>query len=344
MADIDGDEPSDTMERRVSGGRVKLWVLLQANRWLVAGVVLAGFFAAMVVLGTLDPQPLRAAVEQKDPIETVFQALLTAIITGVTLVVTIAQLVLSQELGAVGDQQERMEEAMSFREDVEQHLDAPVSPPDPASFLQALVDASARRADDIDAAANDETDEAVRDRCREFAAEVDQNAREVSDRLGDAQFGTYEVLAAALDYNYSWKIYEARRLAAGEVGPISDETRDAIEAFVDVQELFGPAREHVKTLYFQWELIDLSRAVLYAAVPALVVTTGMILFVDDPATVTGTTLGVDDLLWVTSAAAAVALAPFTLLLSYILRIATVTKRTLAIGPLVLRTVDAQDRS
>jgi hypothetical protein len=78
---------------------------------------------------------------------------------------------------------------------------------------------------------------------------------------------------------------------------------------------------------------------MYTALPALVVATGMILYVDDPNTVTGTTLGVDNVVWLVSAAVAVALVPFVLLLSYLLRIATVAKRTLAIGPFVLQEIE-----
>ena len=68
----------------------------------------------------------------------------------------------------------------------------------------------------------------------------------------------------------------------------------------------------------------------------------MILFVSDIETVTGVTLGVDNLLWLVSGAVSLALVPFMLLLSYILRIATVAKRTLAIGPFILRESDRSD--
>jgi hypothetical protein len=70
----------------------------------------------------------------------------------------------------------------------------------------------------------------------------------------------------------------------------------------------------------------------------LVVAGGMILYVD-ASTFTGTTAGVTDLVWVVSAAATVSLLPFAVLIAYILRIATVTQRTLAIGPFVLRETD-----
>ena len=337
MADGADDTPSDRMGRRIPGGRARAWVLMNASRWLVTAVLLGVLFVLLVVLGAVDPAPLRQAVGSKDPVETLFQGLLTAIITGVTLVVTINQLVLSQELGAVGDQRERMEGAMQFRRDVEDLLDEPVSPPDPASFLRALVEETRERADALDDAVGD--DAACREAVASYVEDLDRNASQVSDELADAQFGTFEVLYAALDFNYSWKIHQARRLQAGEEGEPGEAASAALGDLIEALELFGPAREHFKTLYFQWELIDLSRAVLYAAVPALVVAIAAILYADNPGSVTGTTLGVDHLVWLVAGATTVALAPFALLGAYVLRIATVAKRTLAIGPFVLRETD-----
>ena len=55
-------------------------------------------------------------------------------------------------------------------------------------------------------------------------------------------------------------------------------------------------------------------------------------------------LGLDVGVLLVAAAAAIAVAPFAVLLAYILRIATITRRTLAIGPFILRESerDAQD--
>ena len=180
-------------------------------------------------------------------------------------------------------------------------------------------------------------DDRLRERVDGLVDSIEGNADAVTGRLADAQFGTFGVLAAALDYNYSWKVYEARRIR--NTHDLSEEADRALDRLTEALTFFGPAREHFKTLYFQWEIVNLSRAILYAAVPALLVSVGMILFVDDPGTVTGTTLGVGNLLWVVSGAVALALVPFMLLLSYVLRIATVAKRTLAIGPFVLRESD-----
>jgi hypothetical protein len=316
--------------------RLKGWLLLDANRLAVTVAVSAGLFVTLLVVGAIDPVPLRVAAGRKDPIETLFQALVTAIITGVTLVVTINQLVLSQELGAVGDQRERMDGAMAFRDEVEATLDVPVSPPSPAGFLRVLVEGARDGADAVDGAAADAGDPA-RSALSTYAADLRERADRVDRRLADAEFGTFAVLSAALAFDYSRWLHGARRLRAVYAADLPAAADDALADVVAVLELFGPAREHVKTLYFQWELIDLSRTVLYAAVPALAVTASMILYVDTPATVTGTFLGVDALVWVVAGAATVAVTPFVLLAAYVLRIATVAKRTLAIGPFALGT-------
>jgi hypothetical protein len=334
------DGPEDTVEARVPGSAAKVWLLLDADRRVVAGALLCGIFGVVVVLGAVDPTPLGATIKAKDPIETLFQALLTALITGVTLVLTINQLVLSQELGAVGDQRERMDDAMEFRRDVESVLDTPVGPPDPAGFLRAVVESARSRADALGGTV---VSTPMTDPEREVTVFVDNltcNAEAVSEELSRAQFGTFDVVGAALDFEYSWKIYRARRLKAEYGDELGAETCRALDDVVELLEIFGSTREHVKTLYFQWELIDLSRAVSYAAVPALAVTVCMILYVSAPGTVPGSTLGVENLVWLVATTATGSFLPFALLLSYILRIATVAKRTLAIGPFVLRETDA----
>ncbi|MFB6184577.1 MAG: hypothetical protein ABEI96_08490 [Haloarculaceae archaeon] len=343
MSDDGSDaEMADTMAERGGANRVKLWILLEANRWAVAAVVVVVTFAILVALGSLDPNPLVATMANSDPVETLFQALTTAIVTGVTLVVSINSLVLSQELGALGDQRDRMEGAMAFRRDLADHLDRPVSPVEPSAFLAAIVDASHEQAEALQAAVEtnadggDAVDDSARTELADFADSVVENATNVGSQLDGAQFGTFDVVSAALDYNYSWKLYEARRLRAERGDDLSETARETLDELVETLELFGPAREHVKTLYFQWELVDLSRAMLYVAGPALVVSVGSVLFLNDAGTLPGTTLGVSNLLWAVSAATVVAVLPFVILLAYVLRIATVAKRTLAIGPLMLR--------
>jgi hypothetical protein len=330
------DTPSDTLRERAGDSRVKLWLLLDADRRLVAGIPLLLVVLALVVLGAVDPASLREAAGSKDPVETLFQALTTAIITGVTLVVSLNQLVLSQELGPLGDQRERMAGTIEFRRDVAETLDVPATPPEPSAFLRALVDGVGSRARTLGDLVEACDDGEARERVSAYADSLAENADGATEALEGQQFGTFDVLSAALDFNYSWKIYEGQRIRGEYEGSLSADALDALDALVETLRFFGPAREHIKTLYFQWELVNLSRGILLSAVPALVVSIGGVLYLDNPATVTGTFLGVDALVWVVAAAAGVSLVPFMLLFAYVLRIATVAKRTLSIGPFILR--------
>jgi hypothetical protein len=326
------DAPSDTLRRRAAGSRLRLWFLLDADRRLVTGLLVVVVFAAILLAGLVAPGAA-ATARSTDSVDTLFQALLTATITGVTLVLTLNQLVLSQELGAVGDQRDRMEAAMAFRDDAADVVDASVAPAQPAQFLRAFVQVAGDRARDLRAAAP--ADAPLADDVDRLTDSLVENAERVSTDLEGATFGEFEVVSAALDFNYSWKVFAARRIAAQHGDDLPPEASEALDRLMAVLRLFGPAREHFKTLYFQWELIDLSRAILVAAVPALVVSAFMVAFFR-PASVAGSVLGVDVVVLAVAVAATVALVPFLLLLAYVLRIATVTKHTLSIGPFILR--------
>ena len=324
------EEPADTMRERSDRSTVGAYLLFDADRRFVAGGLLLSVFLSLVGLAVVLPGAA-AALRTGDPVETGFQALIGATITGVTLVLTLNQLVLSQELGAVGDQRERMDGAMAFRDDVADALGDSVSPAEPSAFLRALVDHAGDRA----RAVRDAVDEPDDD-LETLLDSTEENADEVSEGLSDATFGEFDVLSAALDFNYSWKLYAARRALAEREE--DDPAVEPLEDLVEALRLFGPAREHFKTLYFQSELIALSRAVLATALPSLVVTVAGLTFLDI-GTLTGAVFGVPRNVLVVSAVVSVAIAPFVVLLAYVLRIATVTGRTLSIGPFILRATD-----
>jgi hypothetical protein len=331
MTDGEGERegtPSDRLRGRAAESRTKLWLLVEADRRLVVAGLCLLVFATLLAVGRFLPDAA-ATLRSGDSVDTLFQGFLTATITGVTLVLTLNQLVLSQELGAVGDQRERMRGAVEFRADVADLLGTPVSPARPAQFLRALVQRAGQRARDLREAVP--AGHAADDRVDDLTESLLGNADRVGSELDDARFGEFDVLSAALDFNYSWKLFAARRIRA-EHDSLDDDARAALDALIDTLELFGPAREHFKTLYFQWELIDLSRGILVSSLPALLVAAGMIAFFD-PAGVTARSVGAVPAV---AFASTVSVLPFLVLLAAIVRIATVTKRTLSIGPFILR--------
>lgn len=325
---------ADTMRERAGESRLKLLVLLKANRLYVTATLAFVVFVSFVAIGDAFVSSFLSDVQSGDTIETLFSTMLGAIITGTTLVVTISQLVLSQENGPLGDQHERMSNTMNVREYIRDVTGQP-TPADPSAFLRVLVVETAKRSNALRESVSDSDETELKDEVDEFTDSLQGNADEVREKLDGATFGEFDVLYSALDFNYTYKIFQVERIEYDHADGLSDDQHELFADLHTALSMFGPAREHIKTLYFQWALIDLSQLIVYASVPALVVA-GVVLTFVGPASFPGATLGVANVVWAVAAAFTVTVVPFLLLLSYIVRIVTVAKRTLAIGPLILR--------
>lgn len=302
-----GDAPSDRLRERAAQSRLKLWFFLEADRRLVVGILLGIVFGTLVGVGYLYP-PAENAIRTSDSVDTLFQGLLTATITIVTLVLTINQLVLSQELGAVKDQRERMVGAMEFRNDVADVVQTPVSPSRPAQFLRALIDMSGEHAEELRNSIPNAADEELRSEIEDITDSLIGNADRASKGLDGARFGEFDVISSALDFNYSWKIFAARRIHERYRDELDETGTEALEQLIEVLQLFGPAREHFKTLYFQWDLINLSRRILVASIPSLLVAGGMVIFFND-ATYSVVIFDVETLVVAIAAAVTISLVP-----------------------------------
>ncbi|MDS0294961.1 hypothetical protein [Halogeometricum luteum] len=308
------------------------WFLFGANRLTVTAILTLGCFCSLTLFSTLDV-PYLSILAEGDTIETLFQTLIGVLITGMTLVVSINQLVLSEEFGSLGRQRERMDKSMAFRKDAEREFQW-TGPPEPDRFLSTLINTSVDRAEAVREAVDGNSDRLLRDRVDQLVDRIATSADEITDDLADAPFGEFTIMRAALSYNYSWKIYLVRRLYWEHQESLSDDAKEAIGDLVDILELFGPAEEFFKAHYLQWELVNLSRRILFTGIPALIVSVFASLYLK-PATVSGAVLDVPVLAWVINAGVTLALIPFFIFTAYVLRTASIAKESGAIGPFVL---------
>jgi len=150
-----------------------------------------------------------------DPIDTLFSTMIAAIVTGTTLVVTIGQVVLTQENGPLGDQQERMNDTLTVRDSIAELTGSPV-PTDPAAFLDAILVAASERSralrESVRERDGDRSDRiAIREDVDDLAANIIENADGVRDSLDGAEFGSFDVVFAAIDFDYSPKIGQIER-------------------------------------------------------------------------------------------------------------------------------------
>jgi hypothetical protein len=329
------DPPAeDTLRERTDVNPYWFHLLIGVDRRVLAGGLALGVFLVFMLWGVLKPVSLHSTMQSSDMVETVFGGFLGAIITGATLVVSINQLVLSQEIGSLGSLRSRMDTTMDVRENTDELLGT-TTPSDPAAYLELLIETSERRAVALRETLTGSGHERLREQVDAYVADLTRSADHARDRLRDSEFGTFEVISPALDYDYNRKMHDIRRLGQEHEADLTDEERRAFGELLESLTMYGPVREYLKGLYIQWALVRLSRAILYSAVIALTVAGGMVVFVD-ATTFPGTFLGIERVLWVVSAAFSISALPFLVFTSYVLRLATVAKQTLTMGPLVLR--------
>lgn len=315
-----------------NGRSARDWFLFEANRLTVTGVLTIACFVLLTGFSMLD-LPFQSILGDGDTIETLFQTLIGVLITGMTLVVSINQLVLSEEFGSLGRQRERMDKSMTFRKDSEREFQW-TGPPEPNRFLSTLINTSVDRAKAVQEAVNGNRDPLLRDRVEQLVDRIATSADEITDELEDAPFGEFTIMQAALSYNYSWKIYLVRRLYWEHQESLSEDEQDAIDNLVDILELFGPAEEFFKAHYLQWELVNLSRRILYTGVPALIFSIYAALYLK-PEVVSGSVFNVPVLVWLINGGVTFALIPFFIFTAYVFRTASIAKKSGAIGPFVL---------
>jgi hypothetical protein len=321
--------PGSTGARVPVAARPVEWFLVDGDRLLVSALLLVGVAVVTygVVLSGIAP------LTGRTPVLFLLFALVGGNFTLITIVVSISQFVLARHLESPGEIRDRMEEIVGYRAAVGEVTREQTIPVTPAGFLRLLFRSIVRDAADLDAALDDglppASDEELAQAVSDLMADVAVHARHVVDLLEGGDRGTRAALFATLNTDYARYFSEAYRIrgAYGEDLPGSvAETLDGLERHV---EQIDVARRYFKTVFIQSELSVLTRLLLYIGPPVQIVSVVLMLLYTKPGQ-----------LWLSERALALVLpavvtagfAPFALLTSYILRLATVVERTALMYP------------
>jgi hypothetical protein len=255
-------------------------------------------------------------------------SMIIAITTTVTLVLTLAQITLSQKLAHLGNFRARMDHAIEFRRDVEERIGISVSPARPVGFFKQLIMHMEDTLHDLDYALADGDQPSHAAEITEYINAVHAYSTQKQTQLENARFGSFASMFPILHHDYSWTIHAGRQLRNAHAEEFSDATKAIFDELLATLRLFGPTREYFKTLYFQDELTNVSRDVLYTALPALGFAGYMVLLFE-PTAVADWLFGINQVLGINTAILVVCgvytltLVPFALLLAYLLRMLTV---------------------
>lgn len=319
------------MARELSGRRARIanWFLLTGSRlWVSAGLlaVVAAVLWAAVLSGL-------APLTERTPILFLLFALISGNVTLITIVVSISQFVLSRHLESPGEIRRQLRDLVDYRQEVHETTGEPVLPVTPGGFLELLFRSIVRDADDLREYEWQAQDADLRADVEPLMADIEGHARYVLRLLSGGDAGVRYALFATLDTNYSRFFYGIYRARAEHEAELPDEVATTLARLERHVEQADVARRYFKTVFIQIELASLSRILLYIGLPVLVVTVLLTLLFT---ATTGPAIAPDVLALTFPAVVTAGFAPLVLLAAYIIRLATVVKRTAAMYPFTTR--------
>jgi hypothetical protein len=325
----DAASQSDLIHERLQESPIKRWILLDGNRTVLIGLFSAFIFVSCGTIGSAGFIP----VTDPDTATTLVAAIVGGTLPFITIVLAINQLVLSQELGWPDDLTRRFEGMTSFRRDVERVTDTSVSPAAPADFLQLIVETTVDRAQSLRTATTQVDDPEVGQFINQFVDAVTNEGETTSKALEDADFGTFDALSSVLGRFNGAHLYAARQLRTHHSETLSAEALAVLDSVIELLGQLAIARQTFKTLYTQHELASLSKRLLYVGFPTLL---GGGIFMMTYSSIIATVDSRLGLVVLVSAVVTLAFLPFTVLIVYTFRIASIASRTADFGPFVPR--------
>jgi hypothetical protein len=304
--------------------RARRWLLLEGDRWTIITVLVAGIFVGSLTLGLTNV----IGVRESSFVTTMFSTIIAGLFSFIPLVIAVNQLTVTRLFGTPDHLRDRVDGVHEFRRGIETlSNDADVSPTDPAAFLRLVARAMGDRAVALQSATA-ETDDPVRSEIDEFAESVAEQSDRLIDRLDGRDLNVFAALLPVINDNYSKQFNQSRRLRVRFDGALPAEVDDRLEELQSTLVSVDVTRQYFKIIYLQQELAELSRLLAYSGTAAFLTSTLVVMIYASgyPPAISETAL-----LLLVTLSLAVAFSPLAILFAFVVRVATIIKRTSAPG-------------
>lgn len=318
------NESDETDETEFSMTKITKWVLLDGPRMAVTGITAGLLLAFILGVSMSDFTPLSSY----QPLFYVFGGLISGNLTLITVIVSINQLLLSRELRTPNELRSEIDGMIEYRSDIEDAA-GEIAPVEPLGFLRLVVETNRQQAQQLGGVSVSETDESIAEDIDRVVRKITEQADRVDGLLQERDVGTFQVLSTTLDTNYAREINRLRRIKHRYGDELPTDVSQSIDELVDLLQDIDIGRQYLKSIYLQQELASLSRLLFYTGLPSVViVATSLFVF-----TASNETALSDSVMTVLiPVVMTIGLFPLTVLFSFILRTATVARRTTAIIP------------
>jgi len=139
-------------------------------------------------------------------VKTLFNTLLSGVIPLVSIVVSINSVVLSQEIGDIEAQEERTSASLEFRRRIEESIESDVTPARPAEFVRVVLYTILHKTNELQEVAADTADDEFQQHVEDLGKKISDDVNRARGILGDAQYRTFRVLLAGLNYDYAGQL------------------------------------------------------------------------------------------------------------------------------------------
>jgi hypothetical protein len=306
--------------------RTQRWLLLEGDRWTIIGVATVGVFLGTVLLGTAGI----VGVRESSFVTQLFATLTAGIISFTGIVISINQLVVSRLFGTPETAREEIDDVRQFRKKIaERTPEREVLPTEPSAFMAVVVDLLFADVRHLREATGETGNTELNHAIEEYTRIVTEQSEALSNRLHEGQVPLFEMLLVMLNDSYSEYVNIARRIQARYADSLSETATDRL---ADLRELFGSltvTRQYFKVLYLHQVFGRLSRQLVYTGLGAFLTAILVVLVFSTGYAPLGS--GFVILIFV-SLALAVTVLPLIVFSVYMLRIATIIKRSSSPGP------------
>ncbi|MDS0297505.1 hypothetical protein NDI76_01955 [Halogeometricum sp. S1BR25-6] len=299
------------------------WVLLRGDRTVVSAGIVGAVLVALIGLSLSGEFPL----SDLQAVYYVYGGVISGNLTLITVVVSVNQLLLSREFSTPGELRRQISDVIDYRRDVEDAAGR-IAPVEPLEFLRLLLEATRQESQALGGLVR-ESETAVADEILDVVATLTEELDRTDELLVGGSSGTIDVLSAMLTTNYARQINDLRRTKHDHEGDLPDSVEASVDRLIDGLQSIDVARQYFKTVYFKQELSSFSRVLLVTGLPAEGVAITSLLFMTVES---GNPAAVNHLRLLVPVSITLALTPLAVLASFIVRTATVNRRTAATIP------------
>lgn len=304
--------------------RAREWFLLEGHRLHVTGLAVLALLAVISALVFSSLVPL----QNVQPLYYVYGGMISGNLTVVTVVVAINQLLLSRELSTPNELVAEIEGIVDYRRDIETFAGR-IAPVDPPGFLRLLVESTRQEAQTLGGLAVSEASEEAYAEIDAVVSDTTEEADRVAALLRTSDASMFDALSTTLTTDYADDIRDLRRIRRQFGDELPAQADESIQNLLHHLKDIDVARQYFKTIFLQEELAAMSRLLFYVGLGSLVAVTAglLVLTASTGASVSGSTLSLVVAVTITAG-----LVPISVLFAFMLRIATVTRRTVATIP------------